>query len=93
MSLWKDLWKVVVVHVDRDSLKTLQLWFWIRADNLGHGAYLMVRSLTVLRNDIGVLRHMDEVSCCQVCRRDHATATSMARLELFPNGLRSLLQF
>jgi len=34
MSLWKDLWKVVVVNVDGDSLKTLQFWFWIRADNL-----------------------------------------------------------
>lgn len=34
MSLRKDLWKVVVDNVDGDSLKTLQLWFWIRADNL-----------------------------------------------------------
>jgi hypothetical protein len=29
MPLWKYLWKVVVVNVDGDSLKTLQLWFWI----------------------------------------------------------------
>jgi len=34
MSLWKDFWKAVVVNVDGDSLKTLQLWFWIWADNL-----------------------------------------------------------
>ena len=34
MPIWKYLWKIVVVNVDGDALKTLQLWFWIGAHNL-----------------------------------------------------------
>ena len=34
MSIWKDLWKIVVINIDRNTLKTIKLWFWIGADNL-----------------------------------------------------------
>lgn len=28
ISIWKDFWKIVVVSIDENMLKTLQLWFW-----------------------------------------------------------------
>ncbi len=34
VSVWIDFCKVVVINVDGDSLKTFQLWFWVRADSL-----------------------------------------------------------
>ena len=30
MLIWKDLREIVVINVDGDSLKTLQLWFRVR---------------------------------------------------------------